>query len=80
MFSPRFPDNRTSHFCYEADCGSMPMADMLKKFRAYYHFIKRQQKHKEAFGVHPSRTPESAAGFDDIATSHTGYDSRSNAH
>ena len=23
---------------------------------------------------------ESAAGFDDIATSHTGYDSRSNAH
>ncbi len=33
----------------------MPMADMLKKFRAYYHFIKRQQKHKEAFGVHPIR-------------------------
>jgi hypothetical protein len=31
------------------------MADMLKKFRAYYHFIKRQQKHKEAFGVHPIR-------------------------
>ena len=33
----------------------MPMADMLKKLRAYYHFIKRQQKHKEAFGVHPIR-------------------------
>ena len=31
------------------------MADMLKKFRAYYHFIKRQQKHREAFGVHPIR-------------------------
>jgi len=55
MFSLQFPDNRTSHFCYEADRGSMPMADMLKKFRAYYHFIKRQQKHKEAFGVHPIR-------------------------
>ncbi|MSV35283.1 MAG: hypothetical protein EXQ47_06755 [Bryobacterales bacterium] len=55
MFSLRFADNRVSHFCYEADRGSMPMADMLKKFRAYYHFIKRQQKHKEAFGVHPIR-------------------------
>jgi hypothetical protein len=31
------------------------MADMLKKFRAYYHFIKRQQKHKASFGVHPIR-------------------------
>src|SRR5579871_1068166 len=33
----------------------MPMSYMLKKFRAYYHFIKRQQKHKAAFGVHPIR-------------------------
>src|SRR5260221_2090763 len=33
----------------------MPMADMMKKLRAYFHFIKRQQKHKEAFGVHPIR-------------------------
>src|SRR5205085_2696474 len=32
-----------------------PMADMLKKLRAYYHLIKRQQKHKDAFGVHPIR-------------------------
>lgn len=55
MFSLRFPGNAASHFCYEADRGSMPMADMLKKFRAYYHFIKRQQKHREAFGVHPIR-------------------------
>jgi predicted transcriptional regulator len=55
LFSLRFPDGRVSHFCYEADRGSMPMADMLKKFRAYYHFIKRQQKHKEAFRVHPIR-------------------------
>lgn len=44
-----------SHFCYEADRGSMPMADMLKKFRAYYHFIKRQSLHRKAFGVHPIR-------------------------
>ena len=28
---------------------------MRKKFRAYYHFIKRQQLHKDAFGVHPMR-------------------------
>ena len=43
MFSLRFPahppDQQLSHFCYEADRGSMPMADMLKKFRAYYYFI-----------------------------------------
>ena len=55
LFSLHLPEGRTSHFCYEADRGSMPMADMLKKLRAYYHFIKRQQKHKEAFGVHPIR-------------------------
>jgi hypothetical protein len=55
LLSLRFGDGRVSHFCYEADRGTMPMADMLKKLRAYYHFIKRQQKHKEAFGVHPIR-------------------------
>jgi hypothetical protein len=58
MFSLRFPGrqhDQLSHFCYEADRGSMPMADMLKKFRAYYHFIKRQQLHRKAFGVHPIR-------------------------
>ena len=31
------------------------MTDMLKKFRGYFHFIKRQQKHREAFRVHPIR-------------------------
>lgn len=54
-FPARPPEHQLSHFCYEADRGSMPMADMLKKFRAYYHFIKRQQKHKGAWGVHPIR-------------------------
>src|SRR5258708_6702200 len=47
MFSLRFRGKRAEeqllHFCYEGDRWSMPMADMLKKFRAYYHFIKRQQ-------------------------------------
>jgi hypothetical protein len=55
LFTLRFADGRQSHFCYEADRGTMPPADMLKKLRAYHHFIKRQQKHKEAFGVHPIR-------------------------
>ena len=55
IFSLKFPHNRVFHFCYEADRGSMPMADMLKKFRAYYHFVKRQHKHREAFGIHPIR-------------------------
>jgi hypothetical protein len=55
LFTLRFAVGRETYFCYEAYRGTMPMADMLKKLRAYYHFIKRQQKHKEAFGVHPIR-------------------------
>ena len=43
------------HFFYEADRGSMVMTDMLKKFRGYYHFVKKQQRHREAVGVHPIR-------------------------
>ncbi|MGP8247006.1 MAG: hypothetical protein ACLQVN_21120 [Bryobacteraceae bacterium] len=54
-FTDRPEDHRLGHFCYEADRGSMVMTDMLKKFRGYYHFIKKQQKHREAFGVHPIR-------------------------
>jgi Replication-relaxation len=50
------PDGgRDVHFCYEADRGTMPPADMLRKFRAYYYFIKRYKKHGEAFGIHPIR-------------------------
>jgi hypothetical protein len=59
LFTLRFNDrqegHQLAHFCYEADRGSMVMTDMLKKFRGYYHFIKKQQKHREAFGVHPVR-------------------------
>ena len=55
IFSLGFADGRQSHFCYEADRGTMPMADILKKLRAYYHFIKRQAKHREAFGLHTIR-------------------------
>jgi len=32
---------RQAHFFYEADRGTMNTTDMLKKFRAYYHFIKK---------------------------------------
>jgi hypothetical protein len=28
---------------------------MLKKLRGYYHFIKKQQRHREVFGIHPVR-------------------------
>ena len=55
LFTLRFAGGRSSHFCYEADRGTMPAADMLKKLRGYHHLIRRQQKHKEAFGVHPIR-------------------------
>jgi len=46
---------RRAHFFYEADRGTMNMTDMLKKLRAYYHFIKKQQRHREAFKIHPVR-------------------------
>src|SRR5205085_3203037 len=56
LFSLRFADrDEPVHFFYEADRGTMTMTDMLKKFRGYLHFIKKQQKHREAFGVHPIR-------------------------
>ena len=59
MFTLRLTDRpaegQLAHFFYEADRGTMVMTDMLKKLRGYYHLIKKQQKHKEAFGVHPIR-------------------------
>jgi hypothetical protein len=59
MFTLRFlerrPEQQLSHFFYEADRGTMVTTDMLKKFRGYYHLIKKQQGHREAFGIHPVR-------------------------
>ena len=59
LFSLRFPDRpqqqQLAHFLYEADRGTMNSTDMLKKLRGYYHLIKKQQGHKEAFGLHPIR-------------------------
>jgi hypothetical protein len=54
-FADRPADDQISHFFFEADRGTMVMTDMLKKLRSYYHFIKKQQRHREAFGVHPIR-------------------------
>ena len=54
-FPARPPEQQQFHFLYEADRGTMVATDMLKKMRAYYHFIKKQQKHKDAFGIHPVR-------------------------
>ena len=59
LFTLRFPnrrqDQQLAHFFYEADRGTMNSTDMMKKFRAYYHFIKKQQAHRQAFGIHPVR-------------------------
>jgi hypothetical protein len=33
----------------------MVMTETLKNFRGYHYFIKRQQRHKKVFGVHPIR-------------------------
>ncbi len=46
---------RLVHFAYEADRGTMPLGDMMRKLRGYYQLIKKHQGHKEAFGVHPLR-------------------------
>lgn len=54
-FADRPADDRLSHFFFEADRGTMAMTDMLKKLRGYYHFIEKQQRHREAFGIHPVR-------------------------
>jgi hypothetical protein len=59
LFTLRFKDRpedlQLAHFFYEADRGTMVLTDMLRKFRGYHHFIKKQQRHKEAFGIHPVR-------------------------
>lgn len=59
LFTLRFPQkppgNNELHFAYEADRGTMPPADMLRKLRAYYFFIKKHKRHINAFGVHPIR-------------------------
>ena len=59
LFTLRFADRPSEqqlvHFFYEADRGTMNSTDLMKKLRAYYHFIKKQQRHKEAFGIHPIR-------------------------
>lgn len=59
MFTLRFParppESQLAHFFYEADRGTMNYTDMREKLRAYYHFIKKQQRHKEEFGIHPIR-------------------------
>jgi hypothetical protein len=59
MFSLRIQgreqESRFAHFFDEAGRGTMTSTDMLKKLRAYFHFIKRQHRHKESFGIHPVR-------------------------
>lgn len=55
IFSLRRQDGGELHFAYEADRGTMPVGDMLKKLRGYSFLIKRYKKHAEAFGVHPVR-------------------------
>jgi hypothetical protein len=54
-FANRQPEDQQAHFLYEADRGTMTTTDMMRKLRAYYHFIKKKQGHKEAFGIHPIR-------------------------
>ena len=54
-FARRPEAQQLAHFFYEADRGTMVITDMPKKFRGYHHFIKKPQRHKEAFGIHPVR-------------------------
>jgi hypothetical protein len=54
-FTERPEGEQIAHFLYEADRGTMTLTDLMKKLRAYWHLIKKQQKHQEAFGIHPVR-------------------------
>lgn len=54
LFTLEF-SGRLVHFAYEADRGTMPLGDMMRKLRGYYQLVKKAQGHKEAFGVHPLR-------------------------
>jgi hypothetical protein len=54
-FAGRPEGQQLGHFFYEADRGTTVMTDMLKEFRRYHHFIKKHQRHSEAFGIHPVR-------------------------
>lgn len=54
-FAERQGDQQLVHFLYEADRGTMTTTDLMKKLRAYWHLIKKQQRHQEAFGIHPVR-------------------------
>jgi len=54
QFSTRPEGDQLAHFFYEADRGTMTTTAMFRKFRAYWHFVKKQQ-HREAFGFHPVR-------------------------
>jgi hypothetical protein len=59
LFTLRYPrrplGQQLAHFFYEADRGTMNSTDMMKKLRAYYHFIKKHQAHRQSFGIHPIR-------------------------
>ena len=54
-FTERPAEQQLVHFLYEADRGTMTSTDLMKKLRAYWYLIKKQQRHQEAFGIHPVR-------------------------
>jgi hypothetical protein len=76
MFTLQFNDRpsglQITHFFYEADRGTMVSTDILKKLRAYYHFIKKQQKHRDTFGIHPVRADSGAGAISDVGGNFTG--------
>ena len=50
-FPDRVGDDQTQFFFYEADRKTTSIKKMQKKLRAHFHFIVKQKKHREHYGV-----------------------------
>lgn len=50
-FPNRDPNHRTQYFFYEADRKTTSIKKMQKKLRAHFHYVVKQKKHVEDYGV-----------------------------
>jgi hypothetical protein len=50
LFPAREQDAELSFF-YEADRGTMNSEDMIRKFRSHFHYVVKQRRHVEEYGV-----------------------------
>ena len=59
IFNLKFLDRpegqNLARFLYEADRGTLPTPDMKMKLRAHFHFVVKQKRRQQYYGVHPIR-------------------------